>query len=434
MVVILSSAPSQSDLISARRTALKPRQNRWLLVDTYMLRLLAKPLMVSLAVVMAALLLERLVRLFELLAERGGGAGMVFAMAANLIPHYLGLALPAAFCFSMLSVILRMCAENEMDALEGSGLSIQRIAVPFIGVGVVLALISVTLFGYVQPYSRYAFSAIKHALINSPWDAQVIPGTFIDTGNGLRLSALEVGPEGRKLSSVFVFQITPDESGEKTVETAITAKTGELIAHKEAGKLVLSLKDGITMPTSDAGGTTALAFGSLDISQGYSADAPLFRPRGLSEREMTLDELWNEAALPGPEDRRARLKSEFHARLVRGLSLIFLPLLAIPMGLSAKRTPRWESIALTGVIIIAYHQSIQLLEGFGDLQLINPGPALWGLGAGFGLFCSWLFFFTKGQGQGMPLRHVYKFFDYAAGKIKGLIPKRFRAEKTGQTL
>ena len=410
---------------------LKPNQGHWLNVDTYMLRLLAKPLMVSLAVVMSALLLERLVRLFELLAERGGGAGMVFAMAANLIPHYLGLALPAAFCFSMLSVILRMCAENEMDALEGSGLSIQRIAVPYIGVGVILAMISVALFGYVQPYSRYAFSAIKHALINSPWDAQVIPGTFIDTGNGMRLSALEVGPEGRKLKSVFVFQVTPDENGEKTVETAITARTGELIAHKEASKLVLSLKDGITMPTTKDGSTTALGFGSLDVSRDYSADAPIFRPRGLSEREMTLDELWNEAAMPGPADRRARLKSEFHARLVRGLSLIFLPMLAIPMGLSAKRTPRWESIALTGVIIIAYHQSIQLLEGFGDLQIIDPGPALWGLGAAFGLFCSWLFFNTKGQGMGMPLRNVFKLFDVVARGIRTLIPKRFRADEAG---
>ncbi len=424
---------NQSDLISARRTALKPRQGHWLMLDTYMLRLLAKPLMVSLAVVMAALLLERLVRLFELLAERGGGAGMVFAMAANLIPHYLGLALPAAFCFSMLSVILRMCEENEMDALEGSGLSIQRIAVPYLGVGVALALISVALFGYVQPYSRYAFSAIKHALINSPWDAQVIPGTFIDTGNGMRLSALEVGPEGRKLKNVFVFQVTPDESGEKTVETAITAKTGELIAHKETGKLVLSLKDGITMPTSEDGGTTALAFGSLDISRDYAANAPIFRPRGLSEREMTLDELWNEAALPGPADRRARLKSEFHARLVRGISLIFLPLLAVPMGLSAKRTPRWESIALTGVIIIAYHQSIQLLEGFGDLQIIDPGPAIWGLGAAFGLFCSWLFFSTKGQGQGMPLRHIFRFVSFITRRIKRLLPARFRPENQAQT-
>jgi lipopolysaccharide export system permease protein len=402
------------------------------MVDTYMLRLLARPLAVSLAVVMSALLLERLVRLFELLAERGGGTGMVFAMAVNLVPHYLGLALPAAFCFSMLSVILRMCAENEMDALEGSGLSIQRIAVPYIGVGVVLAMVSVALFGYIQPYSRYAFSAIKHALINSPWDAQVIPGTFIDTGNGLRLSALEVGPEGRKLQSVFVFQVTPDETGTGTVETAITAKTGELVALKEAGKLVLTLKDGITMPTSEDGGTTALGFSSLDISKDYSADAPIFRPRGLSEREMTLDELWNEAAMPGPADRRARMLSEFHARLVRGLSLIFLPLLAVPMGLSAKRTPRWESIALTGVIIIAYHQSIQLLEGFGDLQLINPGPAIWGLGAAFGLFCSWLFFFTKGQGQGMPLRPVFKFFDHLSSRIKLLIPQRFRTQNQAQ--
>lgn len=420
---------NSSNLISARSTRMAPHQNTFMMLDLYMLRLLAKPMAISLAVVMAALLLERIVRLFELLAERGGGTGMVFAMAVNLVPHYLGLALPAAFCFSILSVILRMCSENEMDAFEGSGLSIQRIALPYIGVGVVFAMISITLFGYVQPYSRYAYRAIKHAMINSPWDAQIIPGTFINTGNGMRISALDVGPEGRALSNVFVFQLSDDETAGGRVETAITAKTGDLTAFEDAGKLVLSMHDGTTMPTGEDGGTTALGFGSLDISRNYSADPPAFRPRGLSEREMTLNELWDEAAQPGPADRNARLRSEFHARLVRGLSLIFLPMLAIPMGLSAKRSPRWESIALTGVIIISYHQSIQLIEGFGDLQIINPGPALWGLGAAFGLFCAWLLLFTKGQGRGMPLRHVFKFVDFLAGQIVQIMPERFKATK-----
>ncbi len=415
---------THSSSISARRSPLKPRTGHLLLLDTYMLKLLFKPLMVSLLIVLTALLLERLVRLFELLAERGSGTGMVFAMAANLVPHYLGLALPAAFCFSVLLVTLRLCEENEMDALEGSGLSIQRIALPYIGVGAILALVSIALFGYVQPYSRYAYGAIKHALLNSPWDARVIPGTFIDTGNGMRLSALEVGPEGRKLSDVFVFQTSASQTGTGPLETAITAKTGELVVRKDTGKLALHLHDGITMPTNEDGSVSALGFDSLTITRDYSAQAPLFRPRGLNEREMTMGELWREIHMPGPADRNARMRSEFHARLVRGLSLIFLPMLAVPMGLSAKRTPRWESIALTGVIIIAYHQSLQLLEGFGDLQLIDPAPALWGLGAGFGLFCTWLFFFTKGQGRGMPLRQVFRFVDFVARRIKRLFPKR----------
>ncbi len=399
-----------------------PDQKRFLMFDAYLLRLLAKPLFYSLIVVMSALLLERIVRLFELLAQRGGDTDMVFAMAANLVPHYLGLALPAAFCFSVLSVIMKICQENEMDALEGCGLSVQRIAAPFLVVGVILAVFSVTLFGYVQPYSRYAYRAIKHALINSPWDASVIPGTFIDTGKGMRLSALDVDASGRRLDGVFVFQTGSQDNNDGVVETAITAKTGELVIDEKTSRLHLKLHDGVTMPTRANGETSALRFASLTISQDYSPDAPMFRARGLNEREMTLGELWREGHGPVTAKRRAHVLSEFHARLVRALSIIFLPLLAVPMGLAAKRTPRWEGIALTAVIIITYHQSIQLVEGFGDLQLVNPAFALWGLGAAFGAFCSWLFFFTKGQGRGMPLRNVFKFMDFIARNIKKILP------------
>src|SRR5690606_23312485 len=66
------------------------------LIDRYLLGTTLRPLAISLVVVLAALLLERILRLFSLLVDRRGPIGLVLEMAANLIPHYLGLALPAA--------------------------------------------------------------------------------------------------------------------------------------------------------------------------------------------------------------------------------------------------------------------------------------------------------------------------------------------------
>src|SRR3546814_20327768 len=80
-----------------------------------LLRLLAQPLAVSISVVLIALLLERLLRLFNLVAASGSALGAVLLMIANLVPHYLGLALPAAFFASIFMLYAKLGDDNRSE-------------------------------------------------------------------------------------------------------------------------------------------------------------------------------------------------------------------------------------------------------------------------------------------------------------------------------
>ena len=150
------------------------------MVDRYLLKLMGPPMAAALAVVLIALLLERILRLFNLLAASSAKFELIIEMVGNLVPHYLGLALPAAFFISVFLVIARLGDNNEVDALLASGMSISRLALPFVGVGAFLTLFSVLLFGFIQPYGRYGFNADLNAALNSGWDARVQPRTFVD--------------------------------------------------------------------------------------------------------------------------------------------------------------------------------------------------------------------------------------------------------------
>jgi lipopolysaccharide export system permease protein len=39
---------------------------------------------------------------------------------------------------------------------------------------------SLIVFGYMQPYSRYAYRAVMHAAINAGWNGKLAGGAFID--------------------------------------------------------------------------------------------------------------------------------------------------------------------------------------------------------------------------------------------------------------
>jgi lipopolysaccharide export system permease protein len=397
------------------------------LVGRYLLRLLGRPLVATLLVVLPALLLERLLRLFDLVASGGGAVAPVIQLVLYLIPHYVGLALPAAFFVSVFSVITRLSEYHELDALQSSGISLARLARPFLMVGVGLALLGLAVHGYMQPLGRYNFRAAFHAVTNSGWNATVGAGDFIRVSRQLTVSADAVEAGTGRLSGVFIEQRHPDGA-----ETTTTARTGWLVRQPEAGTLLLQLEGGSQISVSPSGEVSNLEFADSSITRPFTLSIPPFRARGEDERELTLDELWavtGDRVPPGggePIPLR-RMEGELHGRLVRSFSLALLPLLAIPMGLGAKRTRRWQGVVLSALILVLYHHAVQLAESLGDIGVLDPRPALWGLFTVFAVFCFFAFRHAHRNPYQGPFDGVLDGMESLTDSIRSRGPRRRRA-------
>jgi len=73
-------------------------------------------------------------RLLDLFANRGGPLTLILKMLGNLVPHYLAIAIPAAFFVGILYATLRLSNDSELDVMRASGLSLRRLAAPMLGV------------------------------------------------------------------------------------------------------------------------------------------------------------------------------------------------------------------------------------------------------------------------------------------------------------
>ncbi|MFQ5567693.1 MAG: LptF/LptG family permease [Paracoccaceae bacterium] len=375
-------------------------------VDRYLLWRMAPRMAVALLITLLALLLERILRLIDLVTTQGAPLELVVGMALNLVPHYLGLALPATFCIAVLTALATLSRENEIDALETSGWSLRRIGAPFIAAAVVLALISLPLFGVLQPYTRYGYRAIKHAAYNAGWTGRIEEGIFVDAGNGLLISAGEVDPTGRVLSRVFVIQ------REEDTESVYTAERGLILPDQEARVVRLLLKDGRGLV---AGGW--LEFDDLKLAREFAIDRNPFRPRGRSERELTFGELLTRASGADGFPPEPRYLAEFHGRLVRTVGLIGVALMSIPLGVTRKRAPVWPRMVLALAILVAFDQILQTVQSLASLGRIDPALGLWGVCAVFSLGSAWLYVVTSGQGSPSPLRGVLRRFDTLFGDL-----------------
>ncbi|MEM6944875.1 MAG: LptF/LptG family permease, partial [Pseudomonadota bacterium] len=87
-----------------------------------------RPMVIGLLIALVALLSERLIRLLDLVTAEGAPFAPLVSMLAALLPHYLGLALPAAFALGLLVALSGLSTSNELDVLEGAGWSVRRIA------------------------------------------------------------------------------------------------------------------------------------------------------------------------------------------------------------------------------------------------------------------------------------------------------------------
>ncbi len=88
------------------------------------------------------LLLERVLKLFDLVANPNKAFSYVGQMLVLLLPHFLSIALPAAFFFGVLLTFLRLKRDRELVALAGTGRSLGRLLAPVMGLAALTMLLT----------------------------------------------------------------------------------------------------------------------------------------------------------------------------------------------------------------------------------------------------------------------------------------------------
>jgi len=389
------------------------------LLDGYILRSTLLPLSGALAVTLVALLLERVLRLLDALSQSSNRFGFVLELTANLVPHYLGLTLPAAFFVALFIVVTRLSDGSEIDAMLAGGLSLSRITAPLVALGLALMIVSLVLFGFVQPYSRYAYRAVLHSAQSAGWSGTVVERTIISDDSGLMITADFADASGQSLRGVFIRKLANDGS-----ELITTARSAQIQIDRETNAATLVLDNGQQLRFNRSGTPRALAFSGLFLDVPMTGPSKLLRTRGGDERELTLIELVTGTDQDIPL--AARL-AELYGRLARAMALPLLPLLALPLGLAAKRGGRASGVILAGVILIAFQNLLQLGQGLAASGRADPLLAVGLPFAVFSALCIWIFMGSRQRPGDTPIARLTQRLDLAARRVWALLPPRRNA-------
>jgi lipopolysaccharide export system permease protein len=342
-------------------------------IDGYLLAKTARPLLACIGVALIAMLLERMLELMQLVLNNGGPTLLILKMLANLVPFYLGLAIPAALFIGVMLAVMRLCGDSELDAIYATGMGLRRLVVPVMAMTVLLAICYGLIIGFLQPYTRYAYRALVYAVTNSIWSSTLESGQFLKGPDNMTLVVDGFSPGGRTLSGIFLHQ--RESTGDATTTAA---SAGKLYRSNAGPRLILSLDQGTWIRDDPAAKKpTVLNFDRMDLPLDGAGPIARFRARGARNLELTLTELWRHWNDPPPGVTRDAVRAEFHARTVRIVSMLFLPLLAFPLGVGSRRTQRHVSLIAGLTLLILYHHALQLGSDLASAGKLSPWLALW---------------------------------------------------------
>lgn len=344
------------------------------LIDRYILRAVATPLILALTVAGMLLLMEHMLRLFDFVLAEQGPVDVVWRMLANLVPHYLGLALPLGAFLGVLLAFRNLSMSSELDALSSSGASFGRLLRPVYMLIVVLMALDFLLVSYIQPYARYKYQQIRFDVTSGALGIKIPAGEFIEISDGVTIRLGEINAATRDARDIFLEREARD--GGKTV---ITARYGSISTTPEITSLLLKLREGRQVIVNALGDRIqTLDFSSFDLEVDLPAIG-VFRERGSDEREATIGEIIRYLrSEPETAEHYYDFRAGLNWRILHPLSFLVLPILAVAMGVTGRRRASNLKPVIGVAILIVYHE---VLEEWGKVVAakgeLSPLISMW---------------------------------------------------------
>src|SRR5580765_2286540 len=188
------------------------------LIDRYLARQIAVPLLGTLILAAMLLVLDKMLRLFQYVVDAGGPVSVVWRMLASLLPEYLSLGIPIGLMLGVLLAFRKLALSSELDALRGIGMGFGRLLrVPY-AFAVPLLILNLFIVGYLEPWSHYRYEGLRFDLKSGALGAAIKVGEFNQLGHRLTLRIDRSEHKGSQLYGIFVEM--DDKNGMTVAATA----------------------------------------------------------------------------------------------------------------------------------------------------------------------------------------------------------------------
>lgn len=343
------------------------------ILRSYLLKEFIGPLFLSLGVLTFVMILGNLVKLTDLVINKGVDFFSVTKLFLLMMPYLLTYTVPIAALTAVLLSLGRLSSDNEIIAIRASGINLFSLILPLLIVGIILSLILVIFNDRVIPYAHYASrKTLVDIGIKNP-TAALEPGVFINSFEKYILFIYRI--DQNKLSNVRIYE--PQGEGKPT--RTIVAKRGEFIAIPEKKIVKLKLMDGTSdepdpeNPSSFYKLNFKTYFLNLNLSQAQDKDKIKKKPKDMNIQELRreMEKLKKEGIDPAP------LVTEINEKIALAFSSLIFILFGSPLAIITRRREKSINFGMAFLIVGVYYLLLLASQGLSLQGHLNPKIAMW---------------------------------------------------------
>jgi lipopolysaccharide export system permease protein len=343
------------------------------ILRNYFLKEFIGPLFLSLGVLTFVMVLGNLIKIADLVINKGVDIYSVLKLFLFMMPYLLTYTLPIAALSAVLLSLGRLSSDNEIIAIKSSGINLFSLILPLLIVGIILSLVLLIFNDRVIPYAHFASrKTLIEVGIKNP-TAALEPGVFINSFDKYILFIYHI--DQNKLSNIRIYEPQGDDKPTRT----IVAKKGEFIAIPEKNMIKLKLIDGTSdevdpeKPDIFYKLNFKTYFMNLNLEQMQDKGKIVKKPKDMTIQELRreISKLNKEGINPIP------LISEINKKIVLAFSCFVFILLGSSMAIITRRREKSINFGIAFVIVGIYYIMLMGSEALSLQGYLDPAIALW---------------------------------------------------------
>lgn len=341
-------------------------------IHRYIFREVGLPTFLGLVIFTFVLFMGRILRLMQLVINKGVPLGDILKLFLCLLPSFLVITLPLAFLLGVLIGFGRLSADSEVVALKSCGIGFYSMARPVIVLALLICGLTAALTLTVNPAAETAFRTQLFNIATSRATIGLQPRVFNDEFDGLVLYASTIDSHADTLKGVLI-----SDQRKGKVPSIILAQSGSIIRDRKNLTLTLRLQNGdIHRRPKGHGGETyqTIGFSTYDISLNMGRQ-PENRRRKVGE--LTWTELRRALHHSDSPSQRNRYLAEMQERLALPFAPLVFVFLGLPLGIQSHRSGRGSGFALALVVFLTYYLLFSFGETLAEKGGLPPIPIIW---------------------------------------------------------
>ena len=357
------------------------------IVHRYIFRELLIPFLFGLSVFTFVLLIARLLRLIELVVNRGVPATNILRIFAYIMPAFLEVTVPMAMLLAIIVAFGRLSADSELVAFRSSGLSLYQLITPVVIFVTLAGLLTAGLTLWARPWGNRSLRSALFEIAKTRASAGIRQQVFNDEFPGLVIYTEEIDPTSDTLRHVLI----SDDRDERQ-RNRIFAREGVMVSDTATETVSLRLRDGF-IHTTDARGTEyQTEFQTYDVNLDLRRALAGDHERERDPKEMPLADLRNAIAAKQTAGAPAGLESaEYQRRFSLPFACLVFGLVAVPLGIQPARGVRARGFAISIVLIFFYYILLSGGQAMAEQRLVPAVVGLWLPNVVFVVFGTYLF-------------------------------------------